>query len=565
MKLPLRSFFTLSAGLLFTGPVLADPIPAWVNSYSVDDACYCAPDLDKSLSKRIVPTPVGGKSIGQICAKVGDGPGITFSEGEFSHPVYTDAQCGNGPVASSPQAAEECEGRLAEDDIICQGVGPAWNLKQAFARKSMPVSKPSEDQQQVADVDSTNVPEATIVKTDPVPKPVVTVTPIKREEVADVSSEQSRLPLATVVETTPLNPTDSSSGSASTSETAPAAQLPLATVVETKPLASEATVQTDPIEQLPTAEIVSTRVVKTPEPGPEAATPQNTTKVVAPEPADPVPEKAAVRTTIVRAPDTPSGAVLIEQSEDEWEEEQIVAAPGTAEPVAGVPQDSQTLVKQAPASQESLDAEPAAVASAPLPAVEKPAKQDPKTATEVVAETAGPDTTESSVSSGLRIDSMFDTPGVRFRYIQLAPVGYDFGGNGASVEASVGDRQGWGLVGRASVVETYSEFMVGVAYAYQPNFSNGATVMLTLGGEAGEFDLDVTDYSDSGAFVTGMVGYDVNHRLQLQGGASYSTFFDGDPSLFGLVLLHATPALDFTGRIEIGDNDNASLGLRFNY
>jgi len=199
------------------------------------------------------------------------------------------------------------------------------------------------------------------------------------------------------------------------------------------------------------------------------------------------------------------------------------------------------------------------------PSIAPVQRADETAATDVVANSSGADTKTTPVNTGLRIDAGIVRTGVRSNYVQLAPIGFDFGGNGASVEAGFGRPLGWGVIGRGSVVQDYSEFMLGVAHTSRLQQLKGATTMFKFGAETGEFDLGITELSDSGVFVSGSVGYDFNRRWQGQTGISYSTFFDGDPNVFGLLLLHATPALDIASRVELGDNDNFSLGLRFHY
>ena len=64
----------------------------WSDSYSVDGKCYCATTFDHNIGDILVETPVGERTVQEICNAVGPGPGI---EG---NPVYNDVQCGNGPA-----------------------------------------------------------------------------------------------------------------------------------------------------------------------------------------------------------------------------------------------------------------------------------------------------------------------------------------------------------------------------------------------------------------------------------------------------------------------------------
>jgi len=45
-------------------------------SYEAGGACYCtSAALSSPSASTIVPTPIGGQSIGQICKRIGEGPG----------------------------------------------------------------------------------------------------------------------------------------------------------------------------------------------------------------------------------------------------------------------------------------------------------------------------------------------------------------------------------------------------------------------------------------------------------------------------------------------------------
>lgn len=552
MKFLIRRTAAAIGGLLMVSPVFGDPVPQWVNSYSVDDSCYCAPKIDASLSKKISPTPVGGKSIGQICERIGQGPGLIFENDEFNYPVYTDAQCGNGPAVQSDAANEDCEGRLTDDDIICMGTGPVWDLKTAFARK--PKVAPEKlkietaDTAPVAEVEREPTQLESGAKVKPIATVANTVSADKPEDTATSSTDG--LPVATVVaERVVPEITESVSAesdtSAATSTDSATESLPLATIVDTQPIsaavaAPDSTRETDaraPLLQPDSSEVEA---------------------------------KPAVQTIIVRAPDTDSGAILVES---EPVVENTVPKPVPVKPITTVEVLPSADTKNIEITQ-SQPPEPAAVVeAAPVPAApisESPVTnakrtEDEPTSAEVVTKNTNVDTQTPGVTSGLRVDSPLQNSGVLYKYVQLAPVGFDFGGSGGAIEASIGKREGWGLIGRAAVVEDYSEFMVGAAYSSTPVALKGATISLTLGGESGNFDLGITDYSDTGVMASAMLGYDFNTRLQAQGGVSYSTFFDGDPSLVGLMLMHLTPTLDIAARVEVGDNDNASVGLRFNY
>jgi len=82
-----------------------------------------------------VPTPVGGQSVGQICARLGEGPTLQKINGKFNHTVYADAQCGNGPFPDERSAGnKQCAGHLGVSGEDCKARGPRWDLSTAYSK-----------------------------------------------------------------------------------------------------------------------------------------------------------------------------------------------------------------------------------------------------------------------------------------------------------------------------------------------------------------------------------------------------------------------------------------------
>ena len=147
--------------LAVTQPSTAADTP-WGGSYAAEGACYCLGALDQSIHRNIVPTPVGGQSVKQICERIGSGPALTRSAGVFNYPVYPDAQCGHGPGDVSPGASRDCYGSLNPDSGDCQGIGPSWSLEAAYA-------SPTQSAKQVTVNDSVDSSSGVLVKkTEPV-------------------------------------------------------------------------------------------------------------------------------------------------------------------------------------------------------------------------------------------------------------------------------------------------------------------------------------------------------------------------------------------------------------
>ncbi len=147
-----------------TGNAFADTV--WQGSYSVDDQCFCSGDVSQTLASRIVPTPIGGQTVKQVCSQVGKGPGLHNTGGLFNHTVFKDPQCGNGPFVnlSGPRDAE-CVGSVDGTYAGCESAGPRWNLAAAYAAPGSPAAA---------------VPDA---------NPTVTEDKGKRQDVADAISE----------------------------------------------------------------------------------------------------------------------------------------------------------------------------------------------------------------------------------------------------------------------------------------------------------------------------------------------------------------------------------------
>lgn len=95
----------------------------WSDSYSVDGKCYCATTFDHAIGTYEVDTPVGKRTVQQVCDALGPGPGI---EG---NPVYNDIQCGNGPANDAGDEGY-CPGRVDQGRSGCCTIGPKWDLSE---------------------------------------------------------------------------------------------------------------------------------------------------------------------------------------------------------------------------------------------------------------------------------------------------------------------------------------------------------------------------------------------------------------------------------------------------
>jgi len=84
----------------------------WADSYSVGDKCYCKTNYDHGIRYIQVTTPLGPKTVEEVCNLLGPGPGYQ------GRPIYNDVQCGNGP-ANNAGDEDTCPGRV---DIGPEGV-----------------------------------------------------------------------------------------------------------------------------------------------------------------------------------------------------------------------------------------------------------------------------------------------------------------------------------------------------------------------------------------------------------------------------------------------------------
>lgn len=111
---------------------------SWADSYSVGDECFCATTFDHNIGPFYVETPLGWKTVFEICELLGPGPGNTGDR-----PVYNDIQCGNSPPNN---AGDEhiCPGRTDLGEAGCGHIGPRWKFDNLFAGTSEPPTVPSD-------------------------------------------------------------------------------------------------------------------------------------------------------------------------------------------------------------------------------------------------------------------------------------------------------------------------------------------------------------------------------------------------------------------------------------
>ena len=99
---------------------------SWADSYSVGDQCYCESTFDHDIGPIEVETPVGVRTVREVCDAIGPGPG-SEPAGEDPRPLYNDIQCGNGP-ANDAGDEDDCPGRVDIGREGCGQIGPRWDL-----------------------------------------------------------------------------------------------------------------------------------------------------------------------------------------------------------------------------------------------------------------------------------------------------------------------------------------------------------------------------------------------------------------------------------------------------
>lgn len=123
-------FFVCTAMSSNSSAQTITPSPGWADSYSVNGKCYCATTFDHGIGNYTVDTPAGVKTVRQVCAAIGPGPG------KSNNPVYNTVQCGHEPahddainIGGRPVKDEKvCPGRVDQGSSGCQIKGPLWDL-----------------------------------------------------------------------------------------------------------------------------------------------------------------------------------------------------------------------------------------------------------------------------------------------------------------------------------------------------------------------------------------------------------------------------------------------------
>ena len=486
----------------------------WNGSYAANGQCFCVGNQDASVTGLVVPTPVGGQSVSQVCARIGSGPQLLQTLGTFNYPVYTGPQCGHGPLVTGSISDESCMGTLAPGSDDCVSKGPRWNLFVSYAK---PVDQNVVlNETDVAVRSAVQVSRQVTTENLAVEQPKVTggsryiMPPVKKERNRDSA----------------FAPTSASGEN----------------TFEQQPLAMEN--QLD--KAAGTRKNISNPVVRRAESLQELQARQQVLIAAARERLR---EKERLRDD-VQTENVQIEKVQIEKVQAEnVQAENVQAEKVQAEKVQA--EKVQAEKAQSPKSIAQQDKQP--IVSKTIESVAKTQSSD----------------TGVSVLSALRLPGATRASSREFTYLEVLPVNFDFGGGGIQLEGSLSSHQRWQYVARLGAARNYQEVLVGGSFFLTPVKANRLTVLLTAGLEYGTFELVDTDistrFSDTGLFLGVSSRFVVNNRIELQAGVGYSAFFDGDTTVFGSAFYHLNRQLDLTSQFEVGDNDSLGIGLRYYY
>ena len=153
----------LAAGLLCvtsttTVAQQSNPREGWQDSYAVDGRFYCNSNFDHAINNVRWNTPVGQRTVPQICDDIRDKFGTGRSNGRIP---YNTVACGHQPYNNAADEAG-CPGRVDIGYQGCDQIGPNWDLDAVYSDDT-----PNEP---VLDIDSDTVFEDCLLYTSPSPR-----------------------------------------------------------------------------------------------------------------------------------------------------------------------------------------------------------------------------------------------------------------------------------------------------------------------------------------------------------------------------------------------------------
>lgn len=581
-----------SFALLISAHLLLSPSHAseWSGSYSTGSHCHCVGDLDADIKNTIVPTPIGGQTVAQVCERIGAGPGLTEKNGEFNHPVYKDPQCGHGPFT----------GDITLSNTSDNPPGAKWNLKAAFAKKPKAVTSTvvkSNDKSAVNSADKrvakTQLQGAAKVAAEiaaaksniSTEKPVV--TSVKVQKPSDAAKDQKPAKTSVVSKASSAEP------KLAKKETLPPFTGKVITIEGKRYMQARDDIPArggkpgsriildGKVYLLDDGSISPKDLYRRQFGNAKKTTSQSASQVnrvakpksvaVVKQPND---KKISVSKPVASTSSTAS--FLDRETRNQVPRKPVLPETGK-EPVTDLsaikksdslltkPTKPQTIVVKPELKKEKF------VAETELPVAE--------TREQVAAANEGlqnsptdEDVTQVGILSALKLPNSVRSREDNFSYVEALPANFDVGGNGIVLKGSTESHSRFHYVGRVAVTNTYQEVMIGGGLYLTPRIADRFTMVLQAGVEHGSFDLQddqdsniSVSYGSSGLYFGAATRMIVNRQMELRGGLGYSTFFKGDLKAFGGAYWHLTPHLDVVSRFELGDNDLLGLGIRYYY
>jgi len=556
-------------------------------SYSADGACYCLGSLNQSFHQTLVPTPIGGQTVKQICEQIGSGPELNRSKGLFNYPVYPDSQCGHGPGYAKASASDDCLGSLHPEAGDCQGIGPKWDLQAAYSSHDE-----STTETVIKDTfsDKTVEPVRETTKASLLTAPVVTSAVEKSADgkqlkatvirsASTVAHDSTVLPDNQVPSIAQIDESIVESIRPSSSSGSPAGRTVIIDGQAYRQARSDLSANSgEPGSRIILDNLVFLRddgdlapddLYKGPLSKPVART------VVASESTAPVESSVtSQQAPAVTESDDVRRQRLLAEARTRLRVRQGVKTPDLTPSTLPAPAESETLAQDT--DDTSLLLPSVAKANEPTVAAasestKKLEQEDTSVAVKESVDSVGNPEQSSGLLSALRLPPAVRASNRDFDYFDAIPTGFDFGGGGVVLEASADSHGRFHYLGRVGVVADYQEVLIGGGYYLTPRNADRMTVVLTAGLEYGTHEWSDepnnvnAQTSDAGVFLGLSSRMVINSKFELQAGAGYSSFFEGDPMLFGRGLLHINRQLDLVSRFELGDNDSLGLGIRYYY
>ena len=546
----------------------------WQGSYEANDQCFCAGELPHDLSKQVIPTPIGGQTIAQVCQRIGPGPKLVKKLGAYNYPVFADAQCGNGPFTPLSSAQSDCLGTKTPGSDECLPQGPKWNLTAAYGKpESASTHSLVNDRSNNETLVSTQVNGVSRYIVPQRKKQALNQGLAKNsdsksdKQLAQNEMDRARNTSVKEIVTTLKKRVSKSEKfeSKSHQNNAVANEQKPAGDAESVVVTPKHTPQKESQEQIRARQLVQMAAARERRSRGEALESMPIAQTF------PLKETEPAKTAEVLNTKASSDV----QNAASEEPIAVVAVAANRSP-------EQALVEEPLAEVISVEKQPQVEASVaeyaeltPPPLVEKPdlaaALGEAIEATTQNSSAANKAETGATptVFSALRLPPAVRSSSREFNFVEALPRTFAFGGTGLNFAASSTTLGQVQFVLDASFAQSYREAMAGISFFFTPVLADRLTFLLTAGIENGSFEFSrpgvATSLDDTGVLLGMTSRFVVNNRFEIQAGVGFSSFFDGDVFAYGAGLLHLTRQLDLVTKAEAGDNDSFALGIRYYY